>query len=627
MRRRHSIVLGLVSIAALGAAATAWHVKKGPPKDTSDLALPSVGREAVLKVTWHETGTARLGKGDGAGLADTMPAELELDADLVLSRETTTDGEDAVRAELRDVRSARVVVSAQEVLEKGEAGRMSLERHPVHLVVADGRIVRVLLDKGSPSLAVQITENVARQVLLPRPKGAVAFDRDEETPAGAMKVHYEPKPSAGNGAVARTVTGATKLEGLPDRCEGACVQKARSEGVVRFEEGNAILSFTDRREVSAGVPGAPAMYESKSTFEATRVSEKDIDGARLDPTALASKLPGESFESEAERHAALLRRAEGATLDDVLSGVTALSTGGSSSLEKGWLVRSTALLELHPEMQAEVAVRFEDDAIGTQGRVAILDLLASTNGDAAQATLLKVLDSGAAREGETRLAYVQRMVLVEEPNAKTAHAMRDRFAASQGGGDTEMAYAEAHVLGSIASRLAAQGMRADAKASADMIAKSVDDAKTPAARAAYLSALGNAGDPTQVARITKHASDSDPSVRRSVASALRKTKEPAAKSTLLSLAKDPSEEVQVTALESIAQHGLEPSDQRELASLLDQSKLGPEAEGRAVTMLLRQGPPSGQVRGSLEALLARTEDPRLAARVRLALEASGSVPN
>jgi hypothetical protein len=625
--RRNRLVFGLVALTTFGLAAGVWHMKKGDvPKDTSDLALPSLGREAVLKVSWHETGTARLPKGESAGLSDTMPAELQLDADLVLSRETTTEGEDAVKAELRDVRDAlrdvrdaRVVVSSQEVLEKGEAGRKSLEKHPIHLVVADGRIVRVLVDKSAPSLAVQITENVARQVLLPRPKGKT-FDRDEETPSGTMKVHYEPKANAGVDAMARNVTAAVKLEGLPDKCEGACVQTARSEGVVRFEDGSAIVSFSDKREITAGVPGKPAMYESKATFEATRVKEGDFDAPRLDPSALASKLPGESFENEAEKHAALVRRAEGATIEDVIGGISAVATGGSKSLGKGWLVRSTALLELHPELLAEVAVRFEDESVGTSGRVAILDLLASTNGDAAQAALLKVLDSGAAREGEERLAYVQRMVLVDEPNATTARAMRDRFATSRGGSDADMAYAEAHVLGSIAGRMSAHGMRGDAKASVDMIAKSVDEAKTPAARAAYLSALGNAGDPAQVSRIAKHANDTDPTVRRSVAAALRKTKDPAAKSTLLSLAKDPNEEVQVTALDSIAQQGLEPSDQRELTSLIDQSKLGAEAEGRAVTMLLRQGPPSPQLRASLEALLARTQDPRLAARIRLALD-------
>ncbi|CAN5923952.1 hypothetical protein BH11MYX4_BH11MYX4_31970 [soil metagenome] len=47
---------------------------------------------------------------------------------------------------------------------------------------------------------------------------------------------------------------------------------------------------------------------------------------------------------------------------------------------------------------------------------------------------------------------------------------------------------------------------------------------------------------------------------------------------------------------------------------------------KTTTVLLRQGPPSPEIRGSLEHLLARTEDPRLAARIRFAFEAS-SRPN
>ena len=43
-----------------------------------------------------------------------------------------------------------------------------------------------------------------------------------------------------------------------------------------------------------------------------------------------------------------------------------------------------------------------------------------------------------------------------------------------------------------------------------------------------------------------------------------------------------------------------------------------------MTLLLGQGPPSSEVRGSLAQLLTHTEDPRLAARVRLALEASSA---
>jgi HEAT repeat protein len=174
----------------------------------------------------------------------------------------------------------------------------------------------------------------------------------------------------------------------------------------------------------------------------------------------------------------------------------------------------------------------------------------------------------------------------------------------------------------MAGNLAARGQRGEAKASLDVLAGALEGAKTETARSAYLSALGNAGDAAQVPRITKHAHDESPAVRRSVASALRKTNTPAARSTLVELASDRDEDVQVAAVDALGHFPLEAHEQRDLARMLETPRLGGQAEAQLVTLLLREGPPSPELRVSLEQLLAHTEDPRLAARVRLALEAS-----
>lgn len=616
--RRRSLVVAAALAAALSALAFV-QLRKGTNRGsaTSELAAPAQGREAVLHFTWHEKSTARLQNGEAAGLADTFQGELELEADLALSRETTIDGGDAVRAELRDVRSSRAVVLGHEVIEAGEAGRKALEGKPIHLVIEGGRITRVLVPRDASSVAVQLVESAARHVLLPRPE-AGSFEREEQTAAGAMKVRYEPKADGHT----RTVLSAVTLENLPGRCEDACVKHARAEGEVRFEDDSALLRFSEKSEIRAGVAGAPPMLESTSTFDAKRVKEGSFDSEALDPKQLASKMPGELFENEAEKHAALTRLAAGATVEDILGGISAAATSGPEALPKGWLVRSTALLELHPELIAEVAIRFEDDGLGSRGRLAVLDVLAATGGDEAKAALLRVLDSSAARHDDLRLTYLQRLVLVEEPSPEMARAIRERHAQSVTSNDSEMAYAEAHVMGAMAGSLAARGDRGEAKASIDVLAGALDGAKTPVARSAYLSALGNAGDTAQVPRIVKHAQDADPTVRRAVASALRKTNDPAARSTLMKLASDPDEDVQVAAVDSLGHASVDPSEQRELARMLEAPRLSGQAEAQVVTLLLRQGPPSAEVRGSLEQLLAHTEDPRLAARVRLALEAS-----
>ena len=123
---------------------------------------------------------------------------------------------------------------------------------------------------------------------------------------------------------------------------------ARGEGEVRFEDDNALLRFSEKREVRAGASGAKPMLESTATFEAKRVKEGAFESDASTPTKLASKLPGELFESEAEKHAALTRRAEGATIEDIIGGIGAAAVSGPEALPKGWLVRSTALLELDP---------------------------------------------------------------------------------------------------------------------------------------------------------------------------------------------------------------------------------------------------------------------------------------
>lgn len=621
--RRRSVVLVLVVLAlAAGVFSSLW-LKKSTGGDLAfALAAPASGREAVFHVRWQERSTARLPAGQVAeGHDGTLTGELDLEADLVLAREATTDGGDAILAELRDVRTSRVVVSGQEVLRSDDSGKSSLERRPIHLVVEGGRISRVLVDREATSIAVQLTENVARQVLLPRPEKGATFEREEDTPSGRMRVRYEVRGDAHR----RTILDAVALEGLPAPCEGSCVVRARGEGDVKFEEGDAVASVTEKREVHAGVPHAPAMFEGTASFEARRVHEGSFEGEAVDPSRLAAKLPGEIFESEAEHKASLERLAEGASIETVLAGVAAAAAGGSDALSKGWLVSSAALLELHPELLAEVAVRFEDDDLGTNGRMAILDLLAATGGDAAQAALLRVLDSAAARQDEdARLAFVQRLMLVENPTEATARAIRERLASSMGSGDAQMAFAEAHVLGAMAGRLAERGAKAEAKASVDALAKALDDAQAPHARAAFVSALGNAGDPSQVGRITKHARDENPGVRRSVASALRKTNVREARSTLVDLVKDSDEEVQVAAIDALAHHPLDAGEQRELARLLATPQLGGEAETAAVTVLLRQGAPSPEVRASLEQLMTRTEDPRLAARIRFVLESSAN---
>jgi hypothetical protein len=82
--------------------------------------------------------------------------------------------------------------------------------------------------------------------------------------------------------------------------------------------------------------------------------------------------------------------------------------------------------------------------------------------------------------------------------------------------------------------------------------------------------------------------------------------------------------VQTAAVDALAHHPVGAEEQHDLAQLIDGAQLGGAAEAQVVTLLLRQGQPSGDVRGSLEHVLGRTEDPRLAAQIRFALESASA---
>src|SRR5437867_1777916 len=109
--RRRSIVI-LAAVAAALSALVLVLLRRGTGREGApafELSAPSLGREAVLHVSWHEKSTARRPSGQaGDGHDGTLTGELDLEADLALARERTTDGADAIRAELRDVRSSRV---------------------------------------------------------------------------------------------------------------------------------------------------------------------------------------------------------------------------------------------------------------------------------------------------------------------------------------------------------------------------------------------------------------------------------------------------------------------------------------------------------------------------------------
>jgi HEAT repeat protein len=233
--------------------------------------------------------------------------------------------------------------------------------------------------------------------------------------------------------------------------------------------------------------------------------------------------------------------------------------------------------------------------------------------------MLRDLIGGRTTNGDAnRLALVQRVTLLENPAPETVRFMRDRFDVSRASGDLHMELASAHALGSLAGRSSSE-TREESRAAVRALDEAMHDAKSSEERAGLLHALGNMGDGDHVHAIAANSKDEDEDVRMAVAAALRKTPTEEAQSTLLALASDPSAGVERAALDSLGQQPLGDEARAALGELLANGALSPDSEPQAVTVLLGGGPMTADVGRVLRALMARTADKRLQARLRMLL--------
>jgi hypothetical protein len=287
-------------------------------------------------------------------------------------------------------------------------------------------------------------------------------------------------------------------------------------------------------------------------------------------------------------------------------------------LESGWLSRAAALLQLQPDQIERVEELLLSGELGASGEALALDLLAAAGTPRAQAAMRAALTSeGAPRDDRRRALLVQRLAFVKEPDAETVAYLARAHAGAEGDDARHLWRASAQALGSAAVRLAGAGDLAGARAQADTLAAELEVAADPSDRAALIAALGNAGLPEHVERIAALAADEAPEVRSAAAVALCKTDTPAARAALLGLTADAQARVARAAIDTLGRHGLSGGDLEEVCALIAEGRTPVLADG-AMLMFLSSyaGEP---VERALEAILARTQDPRLAAQARALL--------
>jgi HEAT repeat protein len=278
-----------------------------------------------------------------------------------------------------------------------------------------------------------------------------------------------------------------------------------------------------------------------------------------------------------------------------------------------WKSAAHALLRIDSSEADALGAVFEDPATTDERRQLVLDLLAGAGTVEAQVVIRRLLSLSIARRNcRVFASFVQRLGLVEIPDGPTLRYLMTVYGESRSL-PVDVRASCAYALGAAAGHAFVAGEREAAVRSSDVLRHSLPDAATPEERAGLLTALGNAGLPTDGPTILRHATDPDPRVRAAAALALRKIVSPQAREALHTLVSDADPKVAGSALVALSEHPLSNDDLESVALLILAGKTARALDGRLLRLL---APPDAHrkrsvaLEAALRLLLARQVQPK-----------------
>ena len=306
---------------------------------------------------------------------------------------------------------------------------------------------------------------------------------------------------------------------------------------------------------------------------------------------------------------ALDRRIAGLTLDAMIAGLEHLALVPHDPEKAEFLVRATGLLLQHPEYSDALVPIATQSGLGLEGRMVVLDVLASVGHDSAQAALRDALDHRALRADE--LGYntlVQRLSFVSAPTDESLAWLEREW------GKRGAAIGTAAALGSVAGRSFASGREREARPAVEALAHSVEAARDVNRKADLLLALGNVRSPIVAPVLLRESKSKVPEARAAAAFALRGVDLPQAREALVELARDPLPSVALAAYAALDSQALEKPKLEALITDVIEGRVPASAEASVVTYLGKHLNESPFVVDALKAIAGRAENPEVKAR-------------
>lgn len=281
-----------------------------------------------------------------------------------------------------------------------------------------------------------------------------------------------------------------------------------------------------------------------------------------------------------------------------------------------WRAAAFTILRLNPKECEALGRVFEDEEVADERRVLVLDLLAGAGTFEAQVVMRRLLALAIARRDKKMfVTYVQRLGFVEHPDGPTLRFLMSVLAESRSE-QLEIRGACAYALGAAAGNAYRAGDHDAAVRASDVLRRDLLRSPTAREKAAFVTALGNAGIPHDAPTVMRFVHDAEAAVRAAAALALRLVDAPEAKTKLLEMITDADDKVAHSALVGLSAHGLDEDDLDRLAELVLAGRTSLSLDGAILRLVVAHGgklQPQGTghrrgvIENALRLLLGRVE--------------------
>lgn len=575
--------------------------------------------------TVHWKGDSRVAL-PGEEDAPPFEAAYDIDGDLTLRSLGAKGDATYLAAELGRVGHHVFHALGRDLVPTGEDAARELVHHTAWLEMGPDGVVRTVWLKKSDGDAWKIVaQSLFGHLTVTIPEGgALEWVASEQTTTGRAATTYAWQVDAGPLALTRVRTRYDQLAMLPGgACEG-CRQQVRGVAEVTLDGAGHVRTIDDDETVAvvrpATTPGTAIDVRSHDAFDLRLTGVSTFDAPtdfELDRNALEARRPGVPAAAGDSSRALLEQRVSGLTWAELDRGILLASVRGAPA--PGLVSRASALVVQHPENAAKLVALFVDPETKPRAHALIVDILASAGTPEAQAAMRDALGSQVARSDPEYKMLLQRFTLLSRPDAKSVAFVAGAYDASKARGDDEVRFASAYALGAMSGELARHG---DDGAARGYDAKLVSDlarAKSAKETAVLVTAIGGEGRKENVPLLSRYAKSGDAGVRAAVAGGLRTTDGPEVRTVLFDLLGDGDDVVRASALSSLDQRPIGPDDVHRLSAAVRSGGAGADLDGALVGFLAKHAGAGPEVRATLLAILARTQDPQLQARIHYVL--------